>query len=89
MGRTHLKLNLKKCSFGAQHIVFLGHVVTRQGSYPDPKKVHVVKDFLVPKSVTNVQAFLGLIEYYKKFVRGYTKIVGSLFDLTKKDQSFL
>jgi hypothetical protein len=35
----NLKLNLGKCSFGAQQIVFLGHVVTRQGSYHDPKKV--------------------------------------------------
>ncbi len=36
---VNLKLNPGKCSFGAQQIVFLGHVVTRQGSYPNPKKV--------------------------------------------------
>jgi hypothetical protein len=63
--------------------------VTRHGSYLDPKKVRAVKDFPVPRSVTNVQAFLGLIGYFKKFVCGYAKIVVPLFDLTKKDQSFL
>jgi hypothetical protein len=83
-----LKLNPKKCSFGAQHVVFLGHVVTRQGSYFDPKKVQDVKDF-PPRSVTDVWAFLGLIRYYRNFVRGYAKIVVPFFDLTKKDQSFL
>jgi hypothetical protein len=57
---VNLKLNPKKCSFGAQHIVFLGHVMTRLSSYLDPKKVQVVKDFLVPKSVINVRAFFGL-----------------------------
>ncbi len=63
--------------------------MTQQGSYPDPKKVHDVKDFPIPRTVTNVQSFLGLIGYYKKFVQGYAKIVVSFFDLTKKDQSFL
>jgi hypothetical protein len=60
---VNLKLNPGKCSFGAQQIVFLGHVVTRQGSYLDPKKVQAIKDFPVPRSVTNVQAFLGLMGY--------------------------
>ncbi len=63
--------------------------VTKQGSYPDPKKVQVVKDFPIPRSVTNVWAFLSLIGYYKNFVRGYAKIVVPLFDLTRMDQSFL
>jgi hypothetical protein len=86
---VNLKLNPRKCSFGAQQIVFLGHVVTRQGSYPNPKKVQAVKDFPVPRSMTNVRAFLGLTGYYRNFVCGYAKIVIPLFDLTKKDQSFL
>jgi hypothetical protein len=55
-----LKLNPEKCSFGAQHIIFLGHVVTKYGSYPNPKKVHVIKDFPIPKTVTNVRAFFVL-----------------------------
>ncbi len=86
---VNLKLNPRKCFFGAQQIVFLGHVVTRQGSYPNPKKVQAVKDFPVPRSMTNVRAFLGLTGYYRNFVRRYAKIVVPLFDLTKKDQNFL
>ncbi len=86
---VNLKLNPGKFLFRAQQMVFLGHVVTMQGSYPNPKKVHVVKDFPVPRFVTNVQAFLCLIGYYRNFVRGYAKMVVPLFDLTKKDQSFL
>jgi hypothetical protein len=65
--------------------MFLRHVVTKQGSYPDPKKVQAIKDFLVPRSITNMQAFLGLTRYYKNFVHGYAKIVMPFFDLTKKD----
>ncbi len=55
-----MKRTLEKCSFGAQHIVFLGHVVTRHGSYPDPKKIQFVKDFPIPRIVNNVWGFLGL-----------------------------
>ncbi len=80
-----MKLNLGKCSFVPRQILFLGHVVTRQGSYPDPKKVQVIKDFPIPRFVTNVRAFLGLTRYYKNFVCGYAKIAMPLFDLTRKD----
>ncbi len=86
---VNLKQNPWKCYSGAQHIVLMGHVVTRQGSYPDIKKVQVVKGFLRPNIIINVWAFLGLIRYYKNFVCGYPKIVMSFFNLTKKDRSFL
>jgi hypothetical protein len=53
--------------------------VTKHILYPNPNKVHVVKDFLIPRSITNVWTFLGLIGYYKNFVRGYTKITMPLW----------
>jgi len=57
---VNLKLNPSKYFFGAQKFVFLGYVMSRYGSYLDPKKVHVVKDFPIPRTITNVRAFLGL-----------------------------
>jgi hypothetical protein len=82
---VNLKLNPRKCSFGTQQIVFLAHVVTIQGAYPNLKKIQAVKDFPVAMFVTNVRAFLGLTRYYKNFVHGYAKIAIPLFYLTKKD----
>jgi hypothetical protein len=70
-----LKLNPGKCSFGAQHIIFLGHVVTKHGSYLDPKKVHVVKDFPIPRTIINVQAFLSLIGYYMNLYMDMPKLL--------------
>jgi hypothetical protein len=63
--------------------------VIKQGSYPHLKKVHVVRDFLVPRSITNMRAFLGLTGYYMNFICGYAKTIVPLFDLTMNDQSFL
>ncbi len=59
-----------------------------EGSYPDPKKV-VVEGFLLPKSITNARAFLGLTGYYRRLTPGYAKIVESLFGMTKKDCKFV
>jgi len=54
----------------------------------DPKKVKVVLEFPIPRSVTNVKVFLGLIDYYKNCVKEYAHIVIPLFELTKQDVFF-
>ncbi len=59
---VNLKLNPRKCCFGAQEIVFLGHVVNEQGSRPYPTKVCVISNFLILSSITNVWAFLGSLD---------------------------
>ncbi len=48
-----------------------------------------MEGFPIPKSMTNVRAFLGLTCYYRKFILGYAKIAEPLFGLTKKDYKFL
>jgi len=72
-----------------QRITFMGHVVSVEGSHPNPKKIDAIENFLIPKFVTNVKAFLGLTGYYKKFILGYAKIIKPLFGFTKKDNKFL
>ncbi len=54
----------------------------------DLKKVKIVLEFLIPKLVTNVKAFLGLTNYYTNCVKEYVRIVVPLFELTKQDVSF-
>jgi hypothetical protein len=87
--KVHIKLNPSKCYFGVQNITFLGHVVNVERSYPNPKKIATVENFLIPKTITNVRAFWGLIGYYCKFIFGYTKIAKPLFGLTKKECKFV
>jgi hypothetical protein len=83
--KVHIKLNLNKCYFGVHNIMFLGHVVNVEGSYPNPKKIATMENFPIPKTITNVRAFWGLIGYYYKFIFGYAKIIEPLFGLTKKE----
>jgi hypothetical protein len=86
---VNLKLNPSKCCFAAGSVVFLGHVVSKEGTRPDPSKVDAVRGFPVPTTVTNVRSFLGLTGYYRKYIKGYSKLAGLLFELTKKDVVFV
>jgi hypothetical protein len=85
---VNLKLNPSKCSFDAKSIAFLGHVVSREGIQHDPGKVEEVLHFPTSKNVTGVRSFLGLTGYYRKYIKGYSNLVGPLFELTKKDVVF-
>ncbi len=86
---VNLKLNPSKCCFAAKPITFLGHVVSKEGTRPDPGKVEVVVHFPIPKTVTSVRSFLGLTGYYRKYIQGYSRMAGPLFKLTKKDVAFV
>jgi len=86
---VNLKVNPSKCCFVAKTITFLGHVVSKEGIRPDPRKVEVVLHFPTPKNVTSVRSFLGLTGYFRKYVRGYSNLAGPLFELTRKDVAFV
>jgi len=82
---VNLKPNPNKCCFVAKSITFLGHVVSKEGTRPDPGKIETVLHFSTPKTVTSVRSFLGLTGYYRKYIRGYSRLAGPLFELTRKD----
>ncbi len=86
---VNLKLNPSKCCFAAGSIVFLGHVVSKEGTRPDPSKIDAVRRFPEPTTVTSIRSFLGLTGYYCKYIKGYSRIAGPLFELTKKDVVFV
>ncbi len=69
--------------------MFLGYVVSKEGAKLDPKKIDAVLRFPEPTTVSNVRSFLGLTGYYRKYVRGYSRLAGLLFESTKKDVAFI
>jgi hypothetical protein len=79
---------MKKCTFFQTETLFLGHVVGQDGIKPDPAKVTSVHNWPVPRSVTHVRSFLGLTNYFRRFIQGYAKMARPLHDLTKKDVPF-
>jgi len=81
--RQHgLKVKLSKCEFNKPELHFLGHVIEKEGVAVDPAKVAVISKWPVPKSLKELQAFLGLVNYFRKFMEHFGLVVAPLTCLT-------
>ncbi len=85
---VNIKLNPNIYVFANKHINFLGHVVSKKGTMPNPLKIKAMVEVHVCMSIVSVCAFLGLTNYYQNYIKGYAKIVYPLFELTRKDVNF-
>ena len=78
----NLKIKPKK-SFFFQSVLFLGHLLSKDGILPNPEKVSKVKDWLIPKSAKVVHSFLGLACYNRRFIPQFSKWASPLHDLIR------
>jgi len=79
-----LYAKLSKCSFGQQQTEYLGHLVSFKGVEMDPSKISTVLQWPVPQSIKQVQAFLGLSGYYRKFIKQFCYISTSTGGFTEE-----
>lgn len=80
-----LFLKQSKCSFVQPSISYLGHIVSVEGVGPDPEKIQAMLNWPAPKTVKQLCGFLGLIVFYRKFVKHYASIASPLTELLKKE----
>ncbi|KAJ9524507.1 hypothetical protein QJQ45_019534 [Haematococcus lacustris] len=82
MKDNNLYAKLSKCEFNKPELKFLGHIVGRHGIAVDPAKVQVIKDWPMPTCLKELQAFLGLANFFRRFIAGYSTIAAPLTHLT-------
>ena len=87
-GAAGLKLKPAKCLFFSDRVTFLGHVITKEGILPDPDNLAKIANWPVPQNVREVRGIIGLGNYYRRFVKDYSKRVQPLVSLTKKNTPF-
>jgi hypothetical protein len=80
-----LTANVGKCVFATSPVEYLGHVINGQGVSTDPSKIADIKNWQIPKSVSQLICVLGLTGYYRRFEQNYVIICWSLYDFLKKD----
>ena len=75
----------KKCTFGARELTFLGHIISAEGVKPDPRKVEASTKMPIPTNKTELQQFMGVVNYLGKFIPRLSDETAPLRELVKKD----
>lgn len=78
-----LYVKISKCAFMQREVAFLGHRIGADGLRVAPDKIGAVKQWPIPKSVGDIRSFLGLANFYRRFVKDYSRIALPLTELTK------
>ncbi|KAG8481067.1 hypothetical protein CXB51_025811 [Gossypium anomalum] len=79
-----LYVKFSKCKFWLTEVTFLGHVVSTEGIKVDPRNIEAILEWKPPRSVSEIQSFLGLAGYYRRFVEGFSVMAAQLTKLIRK-----
>ena len=83
--QNQLYVKKEKCEFAQTEIKFLGHLISKSRILMDSTKVAAIQDWPTLTMVTELRSFLGLANYYRRFIKGYSKVSCPLMDLLKKE----
>nr|CAD2194910.1 unnamed protein product [Meloidogyne enterolobii] len=81
-----MRLKLEKCEFGLAEIKYLGFFISENGIRPDPKDLECINKIKPPNNLHELRAFLGAVNYFRKFIPSCAKILGPLYELTKDNK---
>jgi len=85
---NNLFVKLEKCKWKVREVEFLGVVIGPKGVEMQKKKVEGVLNWPIPRNVKEVQKFLGLANYYRRFIKNFARIAAPLHMLVRKEQKW-
>jgi hypothetical protein len=86
--REKLYAKLEKCEFWLDNMSFLRHMIFGEGVVVDSEKMKAVVEWIRPPSVFEIPIFLGFVGYYRRLIKGFSKLLEPLTTLTKKNARF-
>ena len=84
-----MKLQPDKCEFLRKEVSYLGHDIGQTGVRPDEKRIEAVKECPEPRTTRELKGFLGLAEYYRRFIPNFSKTAKPLTELLKKNTPYV
>jgi hypothetical protein len=85
---NELYVKKEKCSFARNEVIFLGHKIKDGRLMMEQDKVKAIQEWEPPTKVTELRSFLGLVNYYRRFIKGYSARATPLTDLLKKNKAW-
>jgi hypothetical protein len=85
---NQLYVKFSKCEFWLTEVAFLGHVISTGGVSVDPGKLKDVLNWMPPTTASEIQNFLGLTGYYRRFIKDFLKIAKPMTKLLEKNKAF-
>ena len=89
LSEAKLKLKREKCTFFLSKMKFLGYLVDSVGLHPDPEKVEAIHSYKPPKTVKQVRSFVGMAQFYRRFVKDFSTIMRPIYALTNHNVDFI
>ena len=86
---NNLFTKLSKCEFDKDEVEFIGHVISGTGVSIDFKKIKTIEEWPIPQNVKDIQRFVSLCNYYRRFSKNFFAIAKPLHMLTKKGKKFV
>jgi len=85
---TRLTLKASKCEFHTTETECLGYVISPKGLQMHEEMIRTIKEWKEPMNVKGIQSFLGFANFYRRFIRDYSKITTPLSSLTRKEKEW-
>ena len=89
LSKAGLRLKKEKCSFFEPEVIYLGHRINTKGLHPTKQKIQAIYDAPPPKNVTELKAYLGLVNNYGKYIGNVSTLLAPLYKLLQKDQKWI
>ncbi|CAM4801383.1 unnamed protein product, partial [Rotaria magnacalcarata] len=83
------KCNMDKCSFFQDEVSYLGYIISKHGKRPDQKRVEAIQNLPTPNDVKQLEAFVGKINYYGKFISNFSTVCAPLNRLRQKNVKWM
>lgn len=84
----NVKVSFAKCKFYKTSMEFLGHIIDANGINPIKEKTECIKNAATPTNLTQLKSYLGLLNYYRKFIPNLSEELKCIYDLCKNKVSF-
>ena len=85
---ARIKVNRNKSDFFTEKVSYLGHIFDGNGVHPDSDKVRSIQEASHPKNIKELQSFIGLCNFYNRFIKNFSDVFSPLYKLLRKDVKF-